>query len=123
VKRVQTVTTAAALGLATVGLSFALVPGGQSTGTGAHAQATKAPAGETAKGKELFDTFACGTCHALQAAGASGQIGPSLDNPSLTPALIIDRITNGQGAMPGFGGQMSEQEIADVTAFIKSVAK
>ncbi len=93
---------------------------------GPEAQAP-APAGDAAaklaKGKDLFNTWSCGTCHSLKDAEASGHVGPAFDgNANLTEAFIIDRVTNGQGPMPAFGGQLSEEEIADVAAYIKQVA-
>ena len=49
--------------------------------------------------------------------------GPSLDgNPHLTEAFIIDRVTNGAGPMPAFGGQMSDEGIAGLAAYIHQVA-
>ena len=35
---------------------------------------------------------------------------------------MVDRVTNGAGAMPAFEGQLSEQQIADVAAYVSSVA-
>lgn len=95
---------------------------------GPEGQATTAPApasdpAKLAKGRELFNNYSCGTCHALKDADGSGHVGPSLDgNPNLTEAFIVDRVTNGQGPMPAFGGQLSEQEIAEVAAYVKAVA-
>ena len=74
------------------------------------------------RGRELFTTWSCGACHVLSDAGAAGPVGPSLDhNPNLNKEFLINRITNGQGAMPPFGGQMTEEEIADVAAYIMLV--
>ena len=37
---------------------------------------------------------------------------------------MIERVTNGKGAMPAFGEQLSEQQIADVAAYVhESTAK
>ena len=77
-----------------------------------------------AKGKELFVNFSCGSCHALSDAGADGHVGPALDgNKGLTEALVKDRVTNGQGPMPAFAGQMTDEEIADVSAYVAAAAK
>ena len=35
-------------------------------------------------------------------------------SPSGATKLVVDRVTNGQGAMPAFGDQLSEQQIANV---------
>jgi mono/diheme cytochrome c family protein len=75
------------------------------------------------QGRQLFNDWSCGTCHALKDAGASGPVGPSLNNPKMTRAFVINRITNGAGAMPGFGGQMSDAEIATLSDYIVHASK
>lgn len=72
-----------------------------------------------AAGKELFDTWGCASCHALADAGATGHVGPAFDgNAALTKEFTIGRITGGQGAMPGFGGLMTDEEIATLADYI-----
>ena len=48
-------------------------------GEPAAAEPAAAPAGDPAAGKEIFAANGCGSCHTLADAGASGVIGPSLD--------------------------------------------
>ncbi len=80
-------------------------------------------ADKIAKGREIFANFACGSCHSLADAGAAGHVGPSFDgDPNLSEPFIIDRVTNGQGAMPAFGGQLSPEEIAAVAAYVSHAA-
>jgi mono/diheme cytochrome c family protein len=56
------------------------------------------------KGRQLFDENACGTCHVLADAKASGSIGPAFDgNGNLDKGQAVQVITNGQGAMPNYG--------------------
>jgi mono/diheme cytochrome c family protein len=79
--------------------------------------------GDPAAGKEVFlGASACGTCHTLADAGTSGTVGPNLDESQPSYDLVVDRVTNGQGAMPSFSSSLSEQQIADVAAYISSVA-
>jgi mono/diheme cytochrome c family protein len=60
----------------------------------------------------------------LSDAGGEGHVGPSLDGDSgLTKELIVSRVTNGQGPMPGFGGQMSDEEIATLAEYVVTVSK
>ena len=66
----------------------------------------------------MFASAGCGGCHTLEAAGSSGNVGPNLDDAKPDAALVTDRVTNGKGVMPSFKGQLSEQEIADVAAFV-----
>jgi mono/diheme cytochrome c family protein len=77
-----------------------------------------------ARGVALFNEWSCGTCHVLADAGASGAVGPALDgNPRLTREFTIDVITEGRGAMPGFGGLMSAEEIAALSDYIVAFAR
>ena len=63
-------------------------------------------------------TAGCGGCHTLKAAGTNGQVGPNLDDAQPDLALIVQRVTKGQGAMPSFQGQLSNKQIADVAAYV-----
>ena len=76
-----------------------------------------------AAGRELFGNWGCNACHTLADAKASGSVGPSLDGDgNLTEQFIVSRVTDGQGAMPGFGGQLTEKEIADLSYYLTQVA-
>jgi mono/diheme cytochrome c family protein len=86
--------------------------------TTAETTTTSSVKGDAAKGKEVFASAGCGGCHTLEAAGSSGNVGPNLDDAKPDAALVVDRVTNGKGVMPSFKGQLSEQEIADVAAFV-----
>ena len=80
-----------------------------------------APAGggDPAAGKEVFlGVGGCGSCHTFADAGTSGSIGPNLDDAAPSLDLALDRITNGQGAMPAFSDQLTDQQIADVAAYV-----
>jgi mono/diheme cytochrome c family protein len=75
--------------------------------------------GDAAAGKEVFvGAGGCGSCHTFADAGTSGTIGPNLDDSQPSFDLAVDRVTNGQGAMPSFEGQLTEQQIADVAAYV-----
>ena len=75
--------------------------------------------GDPAAGKEIFlGVGGCGSCHTFADAGTSGSIGPNLDDAAPSLDLALDRITNGQGAMPSFSGQLTDQQIADVAAYV-----
>jgi mono/diheme cytochrome c family protein len=79
--------------------------------------------GDPAAGKEVFlGSAACGGCHTLADAGASGTVGPNLDESMPDYELALDRVTNGQGGMPSFSSTLSEQQLADVAAYVSSVA-
>jgi mono/diheme cytochrome c family protein len=74
--------------------------------------------GDASNGAKIFASAGCGGCHTLEAAGSSGNVGPNLDQSQPDLALTVDRVTNGQGAMPSFGDSLSEQEIADVAQYV-----
>ena len=78
--------------------------------------------GNEAAGADVFASAGCGSCHALEAAGSSGNVGPNLDESEPDFDLVVDRVTNGQGAMPSFSGQLSEQQIRDVAAYVSENA-
>jgi cytochrome c553 len=84
-------------------------------------ETTPAPEGDPVAGKVVFTTN-CGSCHVLEDAGTSGSIGPNLDESQPDAALVVDRVTNGQGVMPPFEGVLTEQQIADVAAYVSTAA-
>jgi mono/diheme cytochrome c family protein len=66
--------------------------------------------GDPAAGKKIFETAGCKGCHTLKDAGATGTVGPNLDQKKPPLDLVIDRVT--------FGSQLSEMQIADVAAYV-----
>jgi mono/diheme cytochrome c family protein len=92
------------------------VPGTTATTTTESAGGPYANGNATA-GKTVF-VSSCGVCHTLKAADTTGTVGPNLDEKKPAEALIIDRVVNGKGAMPSFKDQLSEEQIADVVAFV-----
>jgi mono/diheme cytochrome c family protein len=73
--------------------------------------------GAGADGAKVFQAN-CGSCHTLSAAGTSGQVGPNLNNVSLSASEIESIVRGGRGAMPSFDGRLSKAEIAAVAAFV-----
>jgi mono/diheme cytochrome c family protein len=67
---------------------------------------------------EALFTENCGSCHTLSAAGTSGQVGPDLDEVDLDPAEIEAVMREGSGTMPSFEGDLTDDEIAAVAAFV-----
>jgi mono/diheme cytochrome c family protein len=79
-----------------------------------------AAAGDPVAGKAVFTSAGCATCHTLADAGSSGTVGPNLDDASPSADKVVERVTEGKGAMPSFADQLSEQQIADVAAYVSS---
>ncbi len=73
-------------------------------------------------GKAIFASAGCSTCHTLADAGSTGTVGPNLDTAKPSQALVVQRVTNGRGAMPSFKGQLTTAQIAAVAKYVSSVA-
>jgi mono/diheme cytochrome c family protein len=96
--------------------------GGGATTTEPTTTEPSAGGGDAAAGKQVFETAGCVSCHTLADAGATGTVGPNLDQAKPPASLVVDRVTNGKGVMPSFKGQLSEKQIEDVAAYVSSVA-
>ncbi len=83
--------------------------------------ASSGGAGNATAGRAVFTTN-CASCHTLADAGSSGTVGPNLDQLRPNDALVSRQVTNGGGGMPAFGGQLSASDIANVAAYVSSVA-
>ena len=53
---------------------------------------------------------------------ATGTVGPNLDQAKPSKDLVVARVTNGQGAMPAFGGQLTPDQIKAVAEFVSTSA-
>lgn len=106
----------AGMGLASLALAVAAVSGTMLTG--GQAKAADEAGAVAEKGRQLFGDWSCGSCHELQDAGGTGHVGPKLDGAKLTKEFVLGRITNGQGAMPSFGGMLTDDEIDQLSAYI-----
>ena len=69
-------------------------------------------------GKAIFTEAGCSGCHTLAAAGATGNVGPSLDQAKPPKSLVVDRVTNGKGGMPSFKDRLSDAQIQAVADFV-----
>ena len=74
--------------------------------------------GDAAAGKAVFTSAGCVGCHTLSAANSHGTVGPNLDQAKPPLSLVVTRVTKGRGAMPSFTGRLSDQQIANVAAFV-----
>ena len=87
---------------------------GAVAGTGATAEAPT-------DGKTIF-AQTCASCHTLADAGTTGTVGPNLDASRPSEALVVDRVTNGQGAMPSFKDSLDADQIAAVAEYVAGAA-
>ena len=79
-----------------------------------------APAAAANPGSVVFTDAGCGSCHTFKPAGATGSVGPDLDDTKLDAAGIAAVVTSGRGSMPRFGGQLSSADIKAVAAYVAS---
>jgi len=123
---------AARLGLATFAVALATAAfvhpaaaqQGANPAPAAAAAAAAADDAKLAKGRDLFNNYGCSGCHSLADAGATGHVGPSFDgDANLSHDFVVDRVTNGSGPMPSFGGQMSPDEIDAIASYVMHAAK
>ena len=90
---------------------------------------TTAPSGTTggggaqaAQGKQVFASAGCGGCHTLKDAGATGNVGPNLDQLKPSQARVAHQVTVGGGPMPAFKGQLTPAQIQAVATYVAGVA-
>lgn len=82
---------------------------------------SSSPSSLGTNGKAIFQGK-CASCHTLSAAGATGTIGPNLDQLKPAQAIVVHQVTNGGAVMPAFKGQLSPAQIQAVAAFVASNA-
>jgi mono/diheme cytochrome c family protein len=92
--------------------------------------------GDPVAGKKLYDSSGCGGCHTFKPAGSTGKVGPDLDNLAADAKkanqgpldqYVFASIKNPSayvvpgfkdGVMPNYGTQLTDKQIADITAFL-----
>lgn len=101
--------------------------GGSEAGAGTETGGETETAAETeaggeaaADGASVYAQAGCGSCHTLEAAGSSGTIGPNLDESKPDRELVVDRVTNGRGAMPAFSDSLTDGQIEAVADYVVS---
>jgi cytochrome c553 len=102
-------------------VTFALfVPGcGGGDGNGGDRTGTLADT----PGAKVFADAGCGNCHALDAAGTSGTVGPNLDETQPDADEVEEQVREGGGGMPSFEDRLSDQEIRDVAEFVAQATR
>jgi mono/diheme cytochrome c family protein len=83
--------------------------------------AGEALAQSASRGKLIFNEKAepaCAICHTLKDAGASGEVGPNLDELKPDLPKIRQAVKNGVGNMPPFGDSLSNADIEAVSRYV-----
>jgi mono/diheme cytochrome c family protein len=73
-------------------------------------------------GKGVFTESGCAGCHTLAAAGASGTIGPNLDDVKPLKPAVVEAVTHGLDTMPSFKGKLSAEQLQAVAQFVSQNA-
>lgn len=74
--------------------------------------------GDAQAGEQVFASAGCSNCHTLAAAGATGQVGPNLDELQPSVDQVVEQVTNGGGGMPAFDETLTDEQIRAVAAFV-----
>jgi len=83
--------------------------------------AAPAAAADDVQGRKLFTETAvpaCAVCHTLAAAGATGAVGPPLDELKPDAARVATALRNGVGSMPSYKATLSEQQIELLARYV-----
>ena len=88
--------------------------------------------GDPAAGKQVFADQGCGSCHAFEPAGSTGNVGPNLsealqgkDAEFIQQSIVDPNAVIAEGYQPNimpqtYGSDLSAKEIADLVAFLQS---
>jgi cbb3-type cytochrome c oxidase subunit III len=68
-------------------------------------------------GKQIFKSK-CASCHTLKDAGATGTIGPNLDQLKPPFAVAQNQVIHGGGVMPAFKGVLTDAQIKAVARYV-----
>jgi mono/diheme cytochrome c family protein len=90
---------------------------------------TAAAAGAQSSGADVYKAK-CVMCHAADGSGST-PAGKSMKvEPFTAPDLVkasesdlVSLITNGKGKMPAYAGKLTDEQIKDVTAYIRKLQK
>jgi cbb3-type cytochrome c oxidase subunit III len=81
----------------------------------------KPPAQAATDGKSIFSAN-CASCHTLKAAGATGTVGPNLDQLKPSLPIVQHQVEVGGGVMPAFKGTLTQKQIDTVAKFVADSA-
>lgn len=76
------------------------------------------------EGRKLFNsvTPACSICHTLKDAGATGAVGPSLDELKPDAQRVRQALKTGIGQMPAFP-QLSAEQVEALARYVEAATK
>lgn len=74
--------------------------------------------GDPEAGQSLYGSN-CASCHGDDAQGSSG---PNIVDGSADGENFVEVVLSGEEEMPAFDGDLEDQEIADILAFVQALA-
>jgi len=72
-------------------------------------------------GKNIFKSQ-CASCHTLKDAGATGTVGPNLDQLKPPFSIVKNQVIHGGSVMPAFKGKLTDAQITAVARYVSSRA-
>jgi cytochrome c6 len=108
--------------LAAIGAAFAVL-----VALGPNAAGAQATGGDAqfVQGRALFLSGAtppCALCHTLKEAGATGNVGPDLDEVRPDEDRVAAAVRGGIGAMPSFAGSLTDAQIRALAHYVSKAA-
>ena len=97
-------------------LALALAGCGGDGGGGGRPPQQVVDAGNAAQGRDVYGGN-CAACHGADGGGGSGPRLAGVQDYT-DPEVVVRQVREGGGGMPSFGDRLSEQELADVSAFV-----
>lgn len=76
------------------------------------------------QGRKLFQSDAepaCAICHTLADAGATGKVGPVLDQLKPSEERVLNALRNGKGGMPTFVDHLNPEQMAILAKYVSTV--
>jgi cytochrome c6 len=83
---------------------------------------SKPSAAQLARGKKVFLSAGCGSCHSLRATGSKGLVGGPLDGLKFREEFVEQRVRFGGDGMPQFEHKLSDMDIKAVSAFVSKAS-
>lgn len=115
-------TTPIALTVGAVAIGLAACGGSSNSSGGSSGDSQGSLVTKATTGRAIFRAADCAQCHTLEAAGATGDVGPNLDSLKPPAAKVRSQVEHGGGVMPSYEGKLTAAQINAVANFVASSA-
>jgi mono/diheme cytochrome c family protein len=87
------------------------------------AQGAQQPAGDSARGKQLYTTIGCSYCHGTAGQGGGGRAGGlRLAQMGIAYPAFLNQLRQPQDEMPPYvASVLPDKDVADIYAFVSSL--